>query len=59
MVLYQADHEDFNMKLMTAFDKAMLRNPEIAIDAFVAMIAGVSIDLSAYSYAIIKHLGSE
>ena len=58
-MLCQADHDDFKTKLMVAFDKAMLRNPEIAIDAFVAMIAGVSIDLSAYSSALIKHLGSE
>jgi hypothetical protein len=54
--LKRLSHDDFKNQLLPALQKAMLRNPEIIIEAVGHILSGLSLDLSYYSQDISKGL---
>ncbi|XP_046621828.1 eIF-2-alpha kinase activator GCN1 isoform X1 [Neodiprion virginianus] len=55
-LLKRVTHDEFKNQLLPALQKAMLRNPEIIIEAVGHILSGVSLDLSKYSQDISKGL---
>ena len=53
------DHDIFKETVLPAVDRAMLRNPEVQLEAYSALLDGVTIDLSPYVDSLGKHLASK
>ena len=57
-LLRHVGHKEFQDVILPAIDKAMLRSPEIILEGFIYLLAGLNIDLSQYAQEISKHLAS-
>ncbi|XP_013411317.1 eIF-2-alpha kinase activator GCN1 [Lingula anatina] len=57
--LRHISHEDFKDKILPAVQKAMLRNPEIVLQAFSYMLGGVTLDLSSYAAEVAKPIATQ
>nr|BAN20950.1 translational activator gcn1 [Riptortus pedestris] len=53
-VLLLASHVDFSDTLLPSLQKAMLRNPELALHVVGRILANLSLDLSQYAYTVGK-----
>lgn len=47
--LKRFNHDNFKNNLLPALQKAMLRNPEVILEAVGLIISGLNIDLSQYA----------
>ena len=59
LLLVHVDHAMFKETVLPAVDRAMLRNPEVQLEAYAALLDSVTLDLSAYVENLGKHLASE
>lgn len=53
-VLWLASHGDFSNILLPSLQKAMLRNPELALHVVGRIIGNLSLDLSQYALSVGK-----
>ncbi|CAH1802155.1 unnamed protein product [Owenia fusiformis] len=53
------NHAEFKESVLPALQKAMLRSPEVTVEAAGYLVEGVSIDLSQYAMEIGKNLASQ
>lgn len=58
-LLVELTHEDFKNTLLPALQKAMLRNPELIIEAVGLVLENLSFDLSPFALEIMKNLGGK
>ncbi|KJE95363.1 hypothetical protein CAOG_08919 [Capsaspora owczarzaki ATCC 30864] len=49
-------HDEFASSMLTAIDKAVLRNPEVVLNAIAGILGAVRIDLSKYAAQLAKSL---
>ncbi|KAL4223498.1 eIF-2-alpha kinase activator GCN1 [Mactra antiquata] len=56
-ILRFCSHDCFKSKLWPTTQKALLRNPEIILEAFGYLLSGLQLDLSQYALEIIKPIG--
>lgn len=58
-VLLLASHADFNETLMPSLQKAMLRNPELALHIIGKILGNLSLDLSQYAFNVGKMIAGK
>ncbi|KAJ8872924.1 hypothetical protein PR048_026540 [Dryococelus australis] len=59
VLLRHVTHDDFRQQLLPAMRKAMLRNPEVILEAVGHIFSCLSLDLSQYALDIFKNLAGE
>lgn len=58
-ILRHVNHEEFKGQISPAAQKAMLRNPEIILEAVEHLLSGVQLDLSQYALELGKPLAKQ
>ncbi|XP_052799821.1 eIF-2-alpha kinase activator GCN1-like [Mya arenaria] len=58
-ILRHCSHDTFKSMILPFTQKALLRNPEIILEAFGYMLSSLQLDLSQYAETIIKPLGAQ